>query len=52
MPNQDSCSVDDTLEEIKRQGMAAAGIWIKLSRKSVQSRQAPSYTMWLELLRC
>ena len=41
MTNQGSHSVDDTLEEIKRQGTTIVGIWIHLSRRSVQSRQSP-----------
>lgn len=41
MPNQGSHSVDDTLEEIKRQGTTAAGLWLDLSRRSVQSRESP-----------
>ena len=40
MSNQGSHSVDDTLEEIKRQGMTAAGLWLDLSMHSVQSRQS------------
>ena len=41
IPNQGSHSVDDTLEEIKRQGTTATGLWLELSRHSVQSRQSP-----------
>ena len=41
MPNQGSHSVDDTLEEIKRQGTTPAGLWLDLSRWIVQSRQSP-----------
>ena len=36
IPNQGSHSVDDSLEEIKRQGMTVVGLWIELSRRSVQ----------------
>ena len=41
IPNQGSHSVDDTLEEIKRQGKTIVDIWLDLSRQSVQSRQIP-----------
>jgi hypothetical protein len=41
MPNQSSHTVEDTLEEIKRQGTTAASLWLDLSRRCVQSIQSP-----------
>lgn len=41
MPNQSSHSVEDTLEEIKRQGTTAASLWLDLRRRNVQSTQIP-----------
>ena len=52
MPNQGSHSVDDTLEEIKRQGTIAVGIWIELSSGVFNQEKSPSYKMWLEFLCC
>lgn len=39
--NPHSHSVEDTLEEIKRQGITAASLWLQLSRVDVQTRKLP-----------